>query len=258
MLSPWVITPLNAYQDNYIWVIQRLESDAVWVVDPGEAAPVLAFLEARSLQLAGILITHHHWDHCRGIDALVARFKVPVYGSSHSSITQRVHEGDHLLLAGLALPLQVLAIPGHTLDHLAYYNEEAQWLFCGDTLFSAGCGRLFEGTAAQMLASLTRLAALPPQTAVYCGHEYTAANLRFALQVEPHNSDIGQLMATVTAQRAQNHVTLPSSIALEKRINPFLRVHEQSVINAAENYVGTTLTTPEAVFAVLRAWKNVF
>ncbi len=236
------------------------------VVDPGDAAPVLAALERQALQLAGILVTHHHADHVGGVADLLARHPAPVWGPAGEVLPvdawpefHPVAQGDVVELLGLRL--QVLDIPGHTAGHIAYYTDDAAagepLLFCGDTLFAGGCGRLFEGTPAQMLASLTQLAALPAPTRVCCAHEYTLSNLRFARAVEPDNLDLQQFEARCIALRAQDLPTLPSRIGQEKLINPFLRSYERAVIDAAVAR-GADRADPVAVFAALRTWKNNF
>ncbi|HEX9628270.1 MAG TPA: hydroxyacylglutathione hydrolase [Acidiferrobacterales bacterium] len=247
----------RAFEDNYIWIVRGAAPDRAVVVDPGDADPVFAALDAAGLRLAAILCTHHHGDHVGGVAALTARFPVPVFGPAReriAAVTVPLADGDRAALDDLGLNFRVLDVPGHTAGHIAYVGHGL--LFCGDTLFSAGCGRLFEGTAAQLHASLTRLAALPPETQVYCGHEYTRANLGFARRVEPDNPDIAAHLKTVEALRAADRPSLPSTIGLERRINPFLRSGEPAVRAAAEREAGTTLADPAAVFAALRRWKD--
>ena len=249
------IVPVSAFTDNYIWVIHD-QYHAV-VVDPGEAKPVLSFLHQKNLKLIAILNTHHHNDHVGGNLALLQQFPVPVYGPGSESISTVTHclkEGDSVYLAELSLGLSILDIPGHTAGHIAYYG--ANLLFCGDTLFACGCGRLFEGTAQQMYTSLNKLARLPDKTAVYCGHEYTLANINFAKLVEPGNQALTQLQVSAEKQRKLNLPTLPSTIVMEKACNPFLRCNQTEVIHNASNYVGKPLTDPVSVFATIREWKN--
>lgn len=245
---------IPAFKDNYIWLLQR--DRRAFVVDPGDAAPVIARLEADGLVLDGILITHHHADHQGGVAALIRRWPVPVFAPAAESITGCSHPlygGECIDVLGC--PVQVLAVPGHTLGHLAYVAGER--LFCGDTLFGAGCGRLFEGTPAQMAASLDTLAALPPATRVHCAHEYTEANLRFALAVEPDNTAIRNRAAQVTRLRATGRPSVPSLLAEELATNPFLRCREAAVISAAQRE-GAEDVSPVTVFAAIRAWRNRF
>ena len=249
------IVPVCAFTDNYIWVIHDQHHAAV--VDPGDAAPVLNFLQQKKLKLIAILNTHHHNDHVGGNSTLLQKFPVPVYGpesESISTVTHRLKEGNNIYLAELSLGFSVLDIPGHTVGHIAYYGANS--LFCGDTLFACGCGRLFEGTAQQMYISLNKLARLPDTTAVYCGHEYTLANINFAKLVEPGNKVLAQLNISAEKQRKSDLPTLPSTIVMEKACNPFLRCNEPEVIHNASNYIGKSLTDPISVFTAIREWKN--
>jgi len=249
------IVPVCAFTDNYIWVIHDQHHAAV--VDPGDAAPVLTFLQQKKLKLIAILNTHHHNDHVGGNSTLLQKFPVPVYGpesESISTVTHRLKEGNNIYLAELSLGFSVLDIPGHTAGHIAYYGANS--LFCGDTLFACGCGRLFEGTAQQMYISLNKLARLPDTTAVYCGHEYTLANINFAKLVEPGNKVLAQLNISAEKQRKSDLPTLPSTIVMEKACNPFLRCDEPEVIHNASNYIGRSLTDPISVFTAIREWKN--
>ncbi|TAM46238.1 MAG: hydroxyacylglutathione hydrolase [Gammaproteobacteria bacterium] len=248
-----------AFEDNYIWLIRGVSPDRVAIVDPGDAVPVLDALARQNLVPVAILCTHHHGDHVGGVGELLARYDVPVYGPAREripEITHRLSDGDRVRLDALGLEFEVLDVPGHTAGHIAYYGHGL--LFCGDTLFSAGCGRLFEGTAEQMHRSLTRLAALPPDTAVYCAHEYTAANLRFALTVEPDNSHIRDYQRQVGERRARREPTVPSTIALERRVNPFLRVYEPAVHRAVAARAGHEPASDTETFALLRRWKDGF
>ena len=252
--------PLPAFTDNYIWVLH--DGARALVVDPGQADGVKAYLTEHRLTLDTILITHHHGDHTGGVaalrDATGARVIGPV-GEPMPEPLQRVSGGQ--TVEALGLRFAVIDVAGHTAGHIAYYLEEmdsAPLLFCGDTLFSGGCGRLFEGTPAQMLASLSRLADLPDATRVCCTHEYTLSNLRFAQTVEPGNADLTQYRQWCDAQRAQNRPTLPSTIALERAINPFLRTHQPPLALAAQTHNPDCGNDPLAVFATLREWKNTF
>jgi hydroxyacylglutathione hydrolase len=251
--------PIPAFQDNYIWALYN-EGHAA-IVDPGDAAPVRAWLAEHRLKLAAILCTHHHNDHTGGICELAQVYNVPVYGPRLEDIpciSHAVGEGDTVEIAELGLRLEVLDIPGHTRGHIAYLSGNR--LFCGDTLFGCGCGRLFEGTAEQLHRSLQRLANLSDDTQVYCAHEYTEANIRFALACEPNNAQLQQRQADARALRATGHPTLPSTIALEKATNPFLRCFAPEIIRSAEQHTGHSLPPngETAVFTALRAWKNTF
>ena len=255
------IIPIPAFADNYIWTLR--EGSSAVVVDPGDAAPVLAYLDREGLALTAILATHHHADHVGGVPDLLTRFPVPVFGPGRETIpgrTRGLSEGDVVAVPGFDVSLRVLDIPGHTAGHIALFGDVGgePSLFCGDTLFAAGCGRLFEGTPQQMWTSLSSLAALPPATKVYCGHEYTLANLRFALAVEPENSDLWDRQAQEQAKRDRGVPTLPSTIGLERKTNPFLRAALPVVKAAAERHAGHPLAGDVEAFATLRAWKNAF
>ncbi len=256
------LVALPAFADNYIWMVH--DDSRAFVVDPGDAAPVITALQSRQLQLAGILVTHHHADHVGGIEALrglLAEGGGVVHGPAREPIPEPfvpLRGGDSVALLGLRL--EVLDVPGHTAGHVAYVQREVPsdpLLFCGDTLFSAGCGRLFEGTPAQMAASLATLAALPADAQVCCTHEYTLANLRFAATVEPGNEAIAAHTRRCQALREAGLATLPSTVALERRINPFLRCGEPAVVAAARRE-GAANDEPVAVLAALREWKNRF
>jgi hydroxyacylglutathione hydrolase len=252
------IFSISAFNDNYIWVLYDENKRDAWIVDPGDAAPVIKTLKDLHLNLKGILITHHHWDHSGGIDALLHYQKnISVFGSVKSpinTITHRLKENDEIDCA--SIKLTVLEIPGHTLDHIAFYN--ANMLFCGDTLFSFGCGKIFEGTPSQMYHSLQKIVQLPETTAIYCGHEYTLANLQFAHFIEPNNESIIYKLEEVKSLREANKPTLPSFLFAEKQLNPFLRCNQPSIIETVEKHRHKTLNDPVEIFANLREWKNAF
>ena len=252
------IIPIPAFQDNYIWTLH--DGRYAVVVDPGDATPVRAYLDANKLKLAAILCTHNHGDHVGGVGELAQVYNVPVYGPQQENIpcvNHPVGEGDVITIAQPDIKLEVLDIPGHTTGHVAYLGMGA--VFCGDTLFSCACGGLFGGTAAQMHHSLQRLANLPDDTRVYCGHEYTEANIPFALACEPGNAQLKQRLDDARALRAAGKPTLPSTIALEKATNPFLRCTEPEIIRNVERQAGVEIApNGEAVFTALREWKNAF
>lgn len=253
------ITQVRAFSDNYIWLLHAPNDPRqVVAVDPGDAVPVQRTLTERGLKLAGILLTHHHADHVGGVVDLLREGAVPTFGPANEAVPGepvRLRQGDVAPFAALGLSFEVLDVPGHTAGHIAYVGHDA--VFCGDTLFSAGCGRLFEGTAEQMAASLAKLAALPEQTQVYCAHEYTVANLKFSLAVEPDNAAAAAYLQRCQELRARDEATVPSNIRQERNVNPFLRCHRKSVIQAAERRAGRRLN-PTEVFAAIRQWKDGF
>jgi hydroxyacylglutathione hydrolase len=251
------IHTVPAFQDNYFWLFHAEGERDAWIVDPGDAEPVERALAEHDLRLAGIVVTHHHFDHTGGVSQLAAAHGASVTGPDSEKIdgvSDVVREGDAVTFAGVRF--EVLEVPGHTLDHIAYHAPEAGVLFCGDTLFAGGCGRLFEGTPAQMHGSLSKLAALPPETRVYCAHEYTLANLAFAERVEPESRELAERIAEARALRDAGRPTVPSTIALEHATNPFLRVAEPSVVEAAREHAGAPLEGPESVLAEVRRWKD--
>lgn len=255
------ILPIPALRDNYIWLMRQPGEDSVAIVDPGESEPVLNYLGANKLNLSAILVTHHHWDHTSGIRDIIKKYKnATVYGSTltmdGNTINYPLADNQSFPLEGPSMTFQSIPIPGHTLDHTAYYHPGI--LFSGDTLFAAGCGKLFEGTAEQMLNSLTTLSTYPKETKVYCGHEYTLENCHFAHAVEPDNQDIINRLKEMKALRDQQRPTLPSTIEIERQTNPFLRTHVSAVHQAAEEFSKKSLTNSVEVFAAIRQWKNQF
>jgi hydroxyacylglutathione hydrolase len=251
------VIPIPALKDNYIWLIRK--GMAVAIVDPGEAGPVLKALREQHLDPIAILVTHHHWDHVSGIQTLLKHYSLPVYGPASEPIPDRTYglkEGDQVCLPDLDIRLQVFDVPGHTAGAIAYHGDDL--LFSGDTLFTAGCGRLFEGTAQQMYDSLGKLAGLGETTKLYCGHEYTVSNLTFALVVEPDNPVIKVRIKEACAQRERGLPTVPSTLAIEKHTNPFLRCDLPSIQAAAEQYSGRRLRPGAEVLATIRAWKDCY
>jgi hydroxyacylglutathione hydrolase len=252
------MTPIPVLSDNYTWLVRHPQSTSAVVVDPGDAAPVARTLDSLGLHLSAILITHHHGDHVAGIGGLLTD-ALPVYGPANSTIPHLTHPlrtGDRITPAGLDTVFEILAVPGHTLDHIAYLGGGA--LFAGDALFAGGCGRMFEGTPGPMQRYLAELRDLPAETAVYCGHEYTQANLAFAVAVEPDNEALLARVARVRAQRQRGAITVPSSIGEERATNPFMRWDSGTVIRNAAEHAGRTPERPEDVFAILRDWKDHF
>jgi hydroxyacylglutathione hydrolase len=256
LMDTLTIIPLPAFEDNYIWALRNADGH-VAVVDPGDEAPVQAWLERSGDRLCAILVTHHHGDHTGGIEALIASHDVPVYAPAVENIpctTHPLHGGENIRLAALDVEFDVLAVPGHTRGHISYYRRGL--LFCGDTLFGAGCGKIFEGTPEQMYASLARLAELPGDTQVYCAHEYTESCLRFAALVEPDNPAVRDRSTEAARLRAAGQPTVPSTLALELATNPFLRWRSPAVIAAAARHLGRSPGGDAETFAAIRDWKN--
>ena len=252
------VLTIPAFDDNYIWLIKDSQSQRCVVVDPGDAAPVIEILVAQQLIIEAIIITHHHHDHIGGVNALLEYnpdikvfCKKPLFSNAYL-----VDEGDQVSFFDNRLTLDVWQVAGHTLDHIVYFNE--QMLFCGDTLFSAGCGRVFEGTHQQMLSALSRLATLNDNTKVYCAHEYTQNNLIFALHVDPNNQDLIDYIKRASKLRQQGVPTIPTTIKCEKSINPFLRVFDQSLINNLQNLLAKPISSGLSCFEALRVYKDHF
>ena len=256
-MSAYEVIPVRAFNDNYIWTVR--DATHAIVVDPGDAQPVEAYLKTNGLTLAAIVITHHHADHIGGVDALTAGRTIPVFGPHDPRIpqaTQRLRENEKITLPHFNIELSVLEVPGHTSTHIAYHGDGL--LFCGDTLFAAGCGRLFEGTPAQMHQSLSKFMRLPDDTRVYCAHEYTLSNIKFAHAADPENKALMDWEARARALREVDQVTVPTTIALEKATNPFVRCTTPGVIASACQHAGKTLADPVSVLAEIREWKNKF
>lgn len=253
------IQAIPAFNDNYIWFIEDTDTRHVLIVDPGDAIPVIKAIEQQKLIPVALLITHHHHDHIGGIVQLLEHYDIPVYGpkiATIPSVTHPLTANDTLIIDSAFPDISILDISGHTAVHIAFLFENK--LFCGDTLFGAGCGRLLGGTAEQLFHSLQKIAQLPTDTKVYCAHEYTQANLSFAATVEPDNSDIQQRIIDTELLRQQGKPSLPSTLALELATNPFLRCDQPTVIQAAELFSGKQLLTAVEVFTELRLWKDRF
>jgi len=253
------IQAVPAFNDNYIWFIQAPDSRNLLIVDPGDAEPVIEAIEQQQLNPAALLITHHHSDHIAGINKLVTHYDIPVYGPKYEAIPSLTHPltaCGNLIINSVFPSITVLDVPGHTRGHIAFLIDGN--LFCGDTLFGAGCGRLLGGTAKQLHASLQLIARLPEQTKIFCAHEYTQANLRFAALVEPNSTAIRQRIVDTDALVTNHKPSLPSQLKLELETNPFLRCKQPEVIQAAQQFSGHQLHGSEAVFTTLRRWKDQF
>ena len=260
----WHVQAIPAFADNYLWLLTGDGSNRAAIVDPGDAVPVIEVLQKNALELHAILITHHHADHIGGVEQLMEYYsELQVYGPEDSRIPMVQHvvrEQSCFTLDFLRASFKVIEVPGHTATHIAYYADNSDHvpprLFCGDTVFACGCGRLFEGTPVQMHASLSKIMALPPTTEIYCAHEYTLDNIEFAKWVEPDNADLLVREQEAKALRKAGKYTVPSQLAYECLSNPFLRFNQHSVIKAAENYAGQTLNTEAEVFGAVRHWKD--
>ena len=251
------IKPIKALSDNYIWLVTTNEGSIV--IDPGESKQIIDLVKSNEIDLEGILITHHHYDHTNGIEEILKYKKVEVYGPKNNvnSITKRVKQNDVFNLIGLKF--EVIETPGHTLDHIAFYcfKDEKSILFCGDTLFSGGCGRVFEGTYSQMYESLKKLSKLPEDTQIFCGHEYTSSNLQFACAVEPNNQFIKEYNEEIIEKTKNGVPSLHSSLKIEHMINPFIRCNEENLIDNINKKFGEIISEIE-IFSTLRKWKDDF
>ena len=253
------IIPLPAFTDNYIWAI--VYGNSCVVVDPGDSSPVFEFLESNNLELESILITHHHFDHTGGMLALAKKYDCPVYGPEGDHIeglTSKVSEGDEITIFNFEF--KIFETPGHTLDHIAYFHSSdiGSYLFCGDTLFSGGCGRLFEGTAEDMFSSLNKFISLPNETLVFCAHEYTQNNLKFALSINPRNLDLIKYSKKVNELRSNSEITLPSNIGLEKKINPFFLLSDKEILKNSEQFISGKISNSIESLAAIRSMKDSF
>ncbi|OOY35840.1 hydroxyacylglutathione hydrolase [Solemya velum gill symbiont] len=252
------VFPIPAFDDNYIWCLTGGDGGSAGVVDPGDADPVLEYLSENGLVLSAILVTHKHGDHVGGVRELLEAFPgIPVFGPRNepiSSLTERVGAGDKVELPEIGAQFEVMDVPGHTEGYVAYFGHGM--LFCGDTLFAAGCGRVFSGTHERLHHSLMAIASLPGDTLVYCAHEYTLANLGFAKWVEPDSEVLAERIHNDSERRKAGKPTVPSLLSLEKETNPFLRTAEAHVIAAAEKYAGRSLSGGTEVFTAVRTWKD--
>ena len=256
------VFPVQTFSDNYIWVIADKSGTIAIVVDPGDHKPVLHYLEKNNLKLTSIFITHHHMDHTGGLGGLLSSYNVPVYGSYRSRIsgvTEKLKENDVITPPGFETEFRIFETPGHTDDHIVFYSDLSDgYLFTGDHLFSCGCGRIFEGTFDEMFNSLQKLSTLPESTLIYPGHEYTEENLRFAAAVDPDNAEINNYMKSISELIDSGKPSLPSTLAIERKINPFLRSNDKNVKSMAEKRSGNVLQSESQVFKAVREWKNAF
>jgi hydroxyacylglutathione hydrolase len=254
------VSRISAFNDNYIWLIHsknETNDKAVIIVDPGESIPVLEFIKKHQYQPQAIFVTHHHYDHCDGVEDILEKYNIPVYGPAKekiNSVTIKCKQDDIINIDAMDISFQVLDVPGHTKGHIAYLGHQS--LFIGDTLFAGGCGRLFEGTFEQMQHSLASLLELDEETLIYCAHEYTQDNLKFAIIAEPDNQQLLKRINDSNKLRAKQYATVPSLLKLEKETNPFLRFNQPSIIEAAEKYSAQKLYNPVDIFKVVRLWKD--
>ena len=251
------VKPIKAYEDNYIWLVTTNEGSIV--VDPGESSKILELIDGNEIDLKAILVTHHHYDHTNGLSDLLKRSKLDIYGPNNNiaEINKRVKGSDHISILGI--DFEVIEVPGHTLDHIAFYsfNKDEPVLFCGDTLFAGGCGRIFEGTYQQMFNSLKKLSSLPKHTKIYCGHEYTLSNLTFAVEADPNNKDLLNEYINVKKLCDLKTPSLPSTLDKELKVNPFLRCDNLSIKNKIKKQFGVPANDLE-IFTALRQWKDTF
>lgn len=256
------IIPIRALKDNYIWLVLNFVNQKAIIIDPGEAAPVIDYIKKNNITLLAILLTHKHWDHCNGVSEILEKYPtVIVYGPETDQIKNinfYLNNNNKINISDCGGLFNIISIPGHTLEHIAYYHPQQKILFSGDTLFTAGCGRIFEGTPQMMLESLNKLKALPEESLIYCGHEYTWQNLKFAQHVEPNNTDILKRIKNTQQLLNKNLPTVPASLREEKNTNPFLRCEFSEVIESVQNYAGKKLNHTVEIFQYLREWKNQF
>lgn len=253
------VTPILAFTDNYIWLLSKAKKNACVIIDPGDAKPVLEALQKTNKTLSAILITHHHWDHINGISELLQHYpQTPVYGPAKEKIPHKTHalkEGDRVKIKAIDSEFRVLDVPGHTAGHIAYYGEES--LFCGDTLFACGCGRIFDSTAEALYQSLVNITCLPAKTLIYCTHEYTLNNIGFAQWVEPENKALQQRLDDSQKMRDNNKATIPFTLSLELQTNPFLRLSTPTVIERITDKMQKEIPQAAKRFAALRQWKDI-
>ena len=251
------VEPIKAFEDNYIWLVTTNEGSIV--VDPGESSKIIKLIDENKINLKGIFVTHHHYDHTDGLEDLSRKLNIDIYGPSNNinEINKRVKNSDHISILGI--DFKIIEVPGHTLDHIAFYsfNDGEPILFCGDTLFAGGCGRIFEGTYEQMFESLNKLSSLPKNTKIYCGHEYTLSNLKFAIEADSSNKDLIKEYEQIKRLRNIDCPSLPSTLDRELKVNPFLRYDNYSIINKIKKKFGISGNGLD-IFTALRKWKDSF